>query len=276
MPDFIARREAFRALHSSGCFVIPNPWDTGTSRYLRHLGYKALATTSAGLAFSQGLPDSEAVPRDAVLRHMAEIVAATDLPVNADFESGYADSPDGVASSVALCVATGVAGLSIEDATGDRSNPLYEIPMAVERLKAARSAIDASNSGVMLVGRAECFLTGHPDPLKESIRRLEAYASAGADVLYAPGVRTREDIHAVVRAVHPKPVNVLMGWNTGLKVADLAEIGVRRISVGSSLARVAWTAFIRAAKTIAQDGSFADFDGLVPYAELNDFFRNDR
>lgn len=276
MPNFTARREAFKALHSSGCFVIPNPWDTGTSRYLRHLGYKALATTSAGLAFSQGLPDSEAVPRDVVLRHMAEIVAATDLPVNADFESGYADNPDGVALSVALCVATGVAGLSIEDATGDRSNPLYDLPMAVERLKAARSAIDASNSGVMLVGRAECFLTGHPDPLKESIRRLEAYASAGADVLYAPGVRTREDIQAVVRAVHPKPVNVLMGWNTGLKVADLAEIGVRRISVGSSLSRVAWTAFIRAAKTIAQEGSFEDFDGLVPYAELNDFFRNDR
>ena len=275
MPDFTARREAFRALHSSGCFVIPNPWDTGTSRYLCHLGFKALATTSAGLAFSQGLPDSEAVPREAVLRHMAEIVAATDLPVNADFESGYADSPDGVALSVALCVATGVAGLSIEDATGDRSNPLYDVPMAVERLKAARSAIDASNSGVMLVGRAECFLTGHPDPLKESIRRLEAYASAGADVLYAPGVRTREDIQAVVRAVHPRPVNVLMGWNTGLKVSDLAEIGVRRISVGSSLARVAWTAFIRAAKSIAQEGSFTDFDGLVPYAELNDLFRND-
>jgi 2-methylisocitrate lyase-like PEP mutase family enzyme len=275
MPDFIARREAFRALHFSGCFVIPNPWDTGTSRYLRHLGYKALATTSAGLAFSQGSPDSEAVPRDAVLRHMAEIVAATDLPVNADFESGYADSPDGVALSVTLCVATGVAGLSIEDATGDRSNPLYEIPMAVERLKAARSAIDESKSGVMLVGRAECFLTGHPDPLKESIRRLEAYASAGADVLYAPGVRTREDIQAVVRAVHPKPVNVLMGSNTGLKVSDLAEIGVRRISVGSSLARVAWTAFIRAAKTIAQEGTFTDFGDLVPYAELNDFFRND-
>jgi 2-methylisocitrate lyase-like PEP mutase family enzyme len=275
MPDFTARREAFRALHSSDCFVIPNPWDAGTARYLRHLGYKALATTSAGLAFSQGLPDSEAVPRDAVLRHMAEIVAATDLPVNADFESGYADSPDGVALSVALCVATGVAGLSIEDATGDLSRPLYELPMAVQRIKAARSAIDASASGVMLVGRAECFLTGHPDPLKESIRRLEAYAAAGADVLYAPGVRTREDIQAVVRAVHPKPVNILMGWNTGLKVSDLAEIGVRRVSVGSSLARVAWTAFIRAAKNIAQEGSFADFDGLVPYAELNSFFRED-
>jgi 2-methylisocitrate lyase-like PEP mutase family enzyme len=206
---------------------------------------------------------------------MAEIVAATDLPVNADFESGYADSPDGVASSVALCVATGVAGLSIEDATGDLSRPLYELPMAVQRIKAARSAIDASASGVMLVGRAECFLTGHPDPLKESIRRLESYAAAGADVLYAPGVRTREDIQAVVRAVHPKPVNILMGWNTGLKVSDLAEIGVRRVSVGSSLARVAWTAFIRAAKNIAQEGSFADFDGLVPYAELNSFFRED-
>ena len=274
MPDFTARREAFRALHSSGCFVIPNPWDAGTARYLRHLGFKALATTSAGLAFSQGLPDSEAVPRDTVLRHMAEIVAATDLPVNADFESGYADTPDGVALSVTLCVETGVSGLSIEDATGDLSHPLYELPMAVERIKAARSALDDSSSGVMLVGRAECFLTGHPDPLKESIRRLEAYASAGADVLYAPGVRTREDIQAVVRAVHPKPVNVLMGWNTGLRVSDLGEIGVRRISVGSSLARVAWTAFIRAAKNIAQEGSFADFDGLVPYAELNDFFRN--
>jgi 2-methylisocitrate lyase-like PEP mutase family enzyme len=274
MPNFTARREAFRALHSTGCFVIPNPWDAGTARYLRHLNFKALATTSAGLAFSQGLPDSEAVSRDAVLRHMSEIVAATDLPVNADFESGYADSPDGVAVSVALCVATGVAGLSIEDATGDPSNPLYELPMAVERIKAARSAIDTSSSGVMLVGRAECFLTGHPDPLKESIRRLEAYASAGADVLYAPGVRTREDIQAVVRAVHPKPVNVLMGWNTGLKVSDLSEIGVRRVSVGSSLARVAWTAFIRAAKNISQEGSFADFDGLVPYAELNELFRN--
>jgi 2-methylisocitrate lyase-like PEP mutase family enzyme len=274
MPNLTARREAFRALHSTGCFVIPNPWDAGTARYLRHLNFKALATTSAGLAFSQGLPDSEAVSRDAVLRHMSEIVAATDLPVNADFESGYADSPEGVAVSVALCVATGVAGLSIEDATGDPSNPLYELPMAVERIKAARSAIDTSSSGVMLVGRAECFLTGHPDPLKESIRRLEAYASAGADVLYAPGLRTREEIQAIVRAVHPKPVNVLMGWNTGRKVSDLAEIGVRRVSVGSSLARVAWTAFIRAAKNIAQDGSFADFDGLVPYAELNELFRN--
>ncbi len=215
MPDFIARREAFRALHSSGCFVIPNPWDTGTSRYLRHLGFKALATTSAGLAFSQGLPDSEAVSRDAVLRHMAEIVAATDLPVNADFESGYADSPDGVALSVTRCVATGVAGLSIEDATGDRSNPLYDIPTAVERLKAARSAIDDSKSGVMLVGRAECFLTGHPDPLKESILRLEAYASAGADVLYAPGARTREDISSCRLCRPPKPVQCPHGLEHG-------------------------------------------------------------
>ena len=179
MPDFTARREAFRALHSSGCFVIPNPWDVGTARYLRHLGFKALATTSAGLAFSQGLPDSDlAVPLEMVLRHIAEIGAATDLPVNADFESGYAADPGGVAQSVSLCVATGVAGLSIEDATGDRSKPLYDLPMAVERIKAARSAIDSSRTGVMLVGRAECFLTGHPDPLKESIRRLEAYALA--------------------------------------------------------------------------------------------------
>lgn len=270
--DFTARRAAFRKLHESGCFVIPNPWDVGTARYLRHLGFKALATTSAGFAFSRGWPDAE-VPRDAMLSHIAEIVSSTEMPVNADFESGYARDSEGVAESVRLCVETGVAGLSIEDSTGDPSKPLYDLPMAVERMKAAREAI--GDSGVLLIGRAECFLVGHPEPLKEAIRRLQAYAAAGADVLYAPGPYQRPDIQAIVAAVSPKPVNVLMSANTGLKVPDLAEVGVRRISVGSSLARAAWTGFIRAAKEIAEEGSFAGFDGLVPFSELNGFFRED-
>jgi 2-methylisocitrate lyase-like PEP mutase family enzyme len=198
-----------------------------------------------------------------------------DLPVNADFESGYADDPEGVATNVRLCVETGVAGLSIEDSTGDPSKPLYDLPIAVERMKAARGAIDESGKDVLLTGRAECFLMGHPEPLKESIRRLQAYAEAGADVLYAPGVRERAGMEAIVAAVRPKPVNVLMSANTGLKVSDLAEIGVRRISVGSSLARAAWGGFIRAAKGIAEEGSFAGFDIAAPYGELNDFFRKD-
>jgi len=275
-PEFGSRRAAFRKLHEEGCFVIPNPWDIGTARYLQHLGFPALATTSAGLAFSCGLPDEDwAVPREVVLRHIGEITSAVDLPVNADFESGYAHEPEGVAESVRLCVETGVAGLSIEDSTGDRGRPLYELPLAVERIRAARKAIDDSGSGVLLTGRAECFLVGHADPLRESIRRLQAYAEAGAHVLYAPGPRKREDIAAIVSELRPKPVNVLMGANLGLRVADLAEMGVRRISVGSSLARAAWTAFMAAAKAIAQEGSFAGFDGLVPYAELNGFVRDD-
>ena len=275
--DFSARRARFRQLHEGGCFVIPNPWDPGTARYLRHLGFAALATTSAGLAFSRGLADGAwAVPRDVVLRHIAEMVAAVDLPVNADFESGYAHQPEGVAESVGLCVATGVAGLSIEDATGDPSHPLYELPLAVERIQAARAAIDASSTGVLLTARAECYLVDHPRPLPESIRRLTAYAEAGADVLYAPGVREHAEIQALVAAVRPKPVNILMSAHTGLRVADLAAMGVRRISVGSSLARAAWTGFINAATAIAEDGSFAGLDGIVPFAELNGFFRQDR
>jgi 2-methylisocitrate lyase-like PEP mutase family enzyme len=274
MDALAQRRDAFRKLHDSGCFVIPNPWDAGTARYLRHLGFKALATTSSGLSFSRGLPDGDwAVPLDTVLSHIAEIVAAVDLPVNADFESGYAHDPEGVAASVTRCVEMGVAGLSIEDATGDRSKPLYDLPLAVERIKAARAAVESS--GVLLTARAECFLVGHPEPLKESIRRLQSYADAGAHVLYAPGVRQPEDIQAIVAAVAPKPVNVLMSANTGLTVSDLAELGVRRVSVGSSLARAAWTGFIRAAKLIADEGSFAGFDGAVPFAELNGFFRED-
>jgi 2-methylisocitrate lyase-like PEP mutase family enzyme len=271
---FTVRRAAFRKLHESGCFVIPNPWDVGTGRYLRHLGFQALATSSAGFAFSHGLADA-AVARALMLNHIAEIVSATDLPVNADFESGYADAPEGVAESVRLCVATGVAGLSIEDSTGDHLRPLYDLPMAVERMKAARSAIDESGADVLLIGRAECFLTGHAEPLKEAIRRLQTYAEAGADVLYAPGVRERADIRAIVSALGPKPVNVLMSANTGLRVSDLAEMGVRRISVGSSLARAAWGGFIRAAKAIAEEGSFTGFDDAAPFAELNGFFRDD-
>jgi 2-methylisocitrate lyase-like PEP mutase family enzyme len=202
-----------------------------------------------------------------------EVVNSVDLPVNADFESGYADEPEQVAESVRLCVETGVAGLSIEDATGDRERPLYDLSLAVERIRSARQAV--ASSGVLLTGRAECFLVGHPNPLRESIRRLQAYADAGADVLYAPGPRSREDIAAIVSAVRPKPVNVLMSANTGLRVNDLAELGVRRISVGSSLARAAWTGFIRAARGIATEGSFAGFDGITPFAELNDFFGKD-
>jgi len=270
--DFSARRAAFRKLHESGCFVIPNPWDAGSARYLQHLGFKALATTSGGFAFSVGLPDA-AVPRDAMLRNIADIVAAGDLPVNADFESGYASDLEGVAASVRLCVETGVAGLSIEDSTGDAANPLFDLPLAVERIRAARAAIDASGSGVLLTARAECYLVNHSDPFGESLRRLQAYAEAGADVLYAPGLTERSDIKTFVAELSPKPVNLLMSKNTGLTVADVADLGVRRISVGSSLSRAAWTGFMRAAETIAKEGSFSRFDGLVPYAELNNLFR---
>jgi 2-methylisocitrate lyase-like PEP mutase family enzyme len=274
--DYSGRRQTFRALHERGCFVMPNPWDPGSARYLRSLGFQAVATTSAGFAFSQGLPDSShAVPVDAVLGHIADIVNAVDLPVNADFESGYSDSPDGVAVNVRRCVATGVAGLSIEDATGDRARPLYELSVAVERIKGARAAIDESGTGVQLTARAECFLVGHDDPLKESIRRLNAYAAAGADVLFAPGIHQRDDIRTLTAALEPKPVNVLVSRNTGLTVADLAGLGVRRVSLGSVLARAAWTRFMEAAKDIASEGRFTSLDGIASLADLNAFFRDD-
>jgi len=272
--DFRARRDVFRSLHERGCFVIPNPWDFGSARYLRHLGFRALATSSAGFAFSCGLPDG-GVSRDRMLSHIAEIVGAVDLPVNADYESGFADEPEAVAANVLLCVETGVAGLSIEDSTGSAERPLYELPLAINRVRAARAAIDDSGSGVLLTARAECFLVGHADPLKESIRRLQAYAEAGADVLYAPGPYRAEDIRTIVREVSPKPVNVLVSRSIGLNVADLAEMGVRRISVGSTLARVAWTAFMHSAQALAKDGSFSSFDGLEPHAEINRFLRED-
>jgi 2-methylisocitrate lyase-like PEP mutase family enzyme len=274
MPtNFSATRAAFQQLHQSGCFVIPNPWDTGSARYLQHLGFKALATTSSGFAFSHGLPDDSSVlGRDLVVAHVAEIANATDLPLNVDFQDGYGKTPEDIAESVRRCVEAGASGLSIEDSPGEG---LYELPLALERLKAARKAIDATKSGVLLTARAECYLCGHAEPLKEAIRRLQSFAEAGADVLYAPGPRTREDIKAIIQAVAPKPVNILMGWNAGLTVNHLAELGARRISVGSSLARAAWTGFLNAAKLIANEGSFAGFDNLVAGQELNRLFQQE-
>ena len=274
MPTITEKRSAFRRLHAQGCFVIPNPWDIGTARYLQHLHFKALATTSAGAAFSLGRPDNETVTRDDMLAHIKMIVEASDLPVNADYESGYAHESAKVAKNVRLCVETGVAGLSIEDNSGDRANPLYDLDLAVARIRAARAAIDKAGADVMLTGRAECFLVGRPD-LQEAIERLVAYAAAGADCLYAPGIRSRDEIAAVVLAVAPKPVNVLVGHASELTVDDLAALGVRRISVGSGMARAAWGGFIRVARDIAEQGRFDAFADAVPHAELNKFFRED-
>ncbi|MEP9349580.1 isocitrate lyase/phosphoenolpyruvate mutase family protein [Xanthobacter sp. KR7-225] len=273
MTSIADKRRAFRKLHESGCFVLPNPWDIGTTRYLEQAGFAALATTSAGYAFSRGRPDG-AVGRDEMLAHIAELVAATDLPVNADFEAGYAADPAGVAESVALCVATGVAGLSIEDATGDAGAPLYALDAAVARVRAARGAIDAAGGGVVLTARAECYLVGRPD-IAEVIARLTAYAQAGADCLYAPGIRTRAEISAVVEAVAPVPVNLLMPGALGFTVSDIAAMGVRRISVGSTLSRVAWGAFMAAVEEIRGPGGFETFRGAVPFAEINGLFRAD-
>jgi 2-methylisocitrate lyase-like PEP mutase family enzyme len=271
-PNAIAE---FRALHEHGCFVLPNPWDVGSAIYLQHLGFKALATSSAGFAFTRGLSDSvAAVPRDMMLGHISEVVAATPLPVNADFQTGYADEPEGVAANVALCIATGVAGLSIEDATGDSAHPLYEADLAVERIRAARAAIDASGTQVVLTARCEAYLVGQSDPLRVSLERLVKFAEAGADCLYAPGVLEPDDIAAIVKAVSPKPINVLVSApNPALSVARLGELGVRRVSVGSGLARVAWGAFIRAAQTLVETGSFDRFAGAAPFAELNGLFQ---
>lgn len=251
--------------------MIPNPWDVGTVRALEELGFQALATTSAGFAFSRGLPDApDAVGVDEVLGHIAEIVDAAHVPVTADFQSGYGPDPESVAANVRRCVEVGVAGLSIEDAAG--GGDLFELPEAVERVRAARDAIDSAAEDVLLTARAECFLVGHSEPLAESIRRLESYADAGADVLYAPGVGERDDIRAIVESARPKPVNVLMSANTGLSVADLAHLGVRRVSVGSALARAAWGAFLRAAREISRDGEFRGLEGAVTFAELNALF----
>jgi 2-methylisocitrate lyase-like PEP mutase family enzyme len=274
MPTIAEKRAVYRQLHQTGCFVIPNPWDVGTARYLQGLGFKALASTSAGFAFTLGLPDG-AVTRDTMLAHFREIASATDVPVNADFEGGYADAPEGVAESVRLCIATGVAGLSIEDSTSDPAIPLYDFDLALARVRAARAAIDKAGGDVVFTARSEGFVRGRPD-LDETIRRLKAFADAGADCLYAPGIKTPEEIAAVVKAVAPKPVNFLMATATDLTVNDLASLGVRRISLGGTLARVAWTAMIRAAREIASDGSFAGLAGTMPNADLNAFFRDDR
>lgn len=264
------KRAAFHALHRQGCFVLPNPWDAGSACYLASLGFPALATTSSGHAWSQARADG-AMPRDAVLAHLREIVAATDLPVNADFEDGYGDTPAQVAESVGLAVATGVAGLSIEDGTGNPADPQYPQGVAVARLAAARAAIDAAGGDTLLVGRAENFIVGRPD-LEDTLARLRAYAAAGADCLYAPGIRTREQIAAVVAAVAPKPVNLLVGGTSELTMAEIAALGVRRVSVGGGLARAAWGGFMRAARDLAQHGRFDGFAGAASGAELNGLF----
>jgi methylisocitrate lyase len=259
----------FRKLHESGCFVLPNPWDAGSAKLLQGMGFKALASTSSGFAWSTGHRDNN-VGCDDVLAHLKVLCAATDLPVNADFEAGYAHDPAGVAANVERCVETGVAGLSIEDSTGDASAPLYEMKLAVERMRAARSAIDAKGGDVMLVGRCESFLIGQSD-LKATVARLIAYAEAGADCLYAPAIRTSEQIATVVKELAPKPVNVL--WSgPGFTVAELADLGVRRISVGGALARTAWGAFLKAAREIAEAGSFAGMAQAIPNAEMNGLF----
>ena len=253
--------------------MLPNPWDIGTAIYLERLGFKALATTSAGFAFSRGKPDG-GVSRDEMLAHIREIVEATSLPVNADFHAGYANEPEDVAANVALCVETGVAGLSVEDSTGRNDSPLYEKKLAIERIRAARSAIETSTSGVILTARCEAWLVGHPDPLRTAIDRLTAYAEAGADCLYAPAVSDPNEIAQIVSAVAPKPVNILVsGFNHQLTLSGLADLGVRRISVGSGLALAAWGVFLRAAQDIKTNGLFTLLADNAPSAELNELFR---
>lgn len=265
------KRRRFHELHRSGCFVIPNPWDLGSARYLQALGFKALATTSSGFAWSQGSPDG-GMSRDAVLAHLRAMVEGTDLPINADFESGYARDPEGVAQSVRLAVEAGVAGLSIEDSTGDAARPLYEVNDAVARMRAARKAIDRAGGDTLLVGRAECFLVGRPD-IDETISRLRSYAGAGADCLYAPGIRSPEHIRRVVESVAPKPVNLLVGYAAKASVAEIAALGVRRISVGGALARAAWGGLMRAAKMLAEQGRFDGFADAVSHDALQSLMR---
>ena len=270
MPDFNARRAAFRKLHESGCFVIPNPWDIGSAKWLAGVGFKALASTSSGFAWSRGKPDG-AMSLEDVLAHLRDLCNATELPVNADFEHGYAKDHEGLARNVHACVQTGVAGLSIEDSTGDAGKPLFDLDEAVARMKVAKAAIHASGQDVLLVGRAECFLTGHADPLREAIRRLQAYAEAGAGCLYAPGLKTREEILAVVDAVAPRPVNVLVGASLGFTRDELADMGVRRISLGGALARSAWGGFLRATDAL-KEGRFDELAHAASGATLNKFF----
>jgi methylisocitrate lyase len=270
MTSLTDRTQVFRQLHESGCFVIPNPWDAGSARLLAQLGFQALATTSSGIAWSMGRADNQ-VPLDVTLERLQVISAAVEIPVNADFEGGFAKEPEGVGANVTWAATnTGIAGLSIEDSTGDPSQPLYDFTLAVERVRAARQAIDASGSGVLLTARSEGFIVGLPD-LDETIRRLTAFADAGAECLYAPGLRAIADIKAVVSAVAPKPVNVLVGSDF-VTVAELATAGVRRISVGGALARSAWAGFLAAAREIAEHGTFTSFTNAVPFAQINGSF----
>ena len=272
-PSTADKRKTFRELHKSGCFVIPNPWSVGTARYLQGLGFKALATTSAGHAHSRGFPDG-AQSMDDVLAHYRELSAATDVPLNADFENGFADDPDKVADNVTRCIATGVAGLSIEDSPQSEV-PLYEFDAALARVKAARTAIDKAGGDVVFTARTEGFIRGRPD-IDETIRRLKAFAEAGADCLYSPGIKTREHIEATVKAVGGKAINFLNSSAFGFTVSDLAGMGVRRISVGGTLSRVAMDAFIKSARAIATEGRFDSFAGVVGNADLNKFFGEDR
>jgi len=263
------RCRVFRKLHESGCFVIPNPWDAGSARLLAQLGFPALATTSSGLAWTLGKADNHITLQDA-LGHLRSVTQAVEIPVNADFEGGFAIEPAAVAANVAAATATGIAGLSIEDSTGNAASPLFELTLAVERIRASRQAIDESGTGILLTGRSEGFIVGLPD-IAETIRRLTAYAEAGADCLYAPGIRNRADITAVVKAVAPKPVNVLVGSDF-TTVAELADLGVRRISVGGALARAAWTGFLEAATEIASQGTFTHVARAVPLVDLDESF----
>lgn len=260
------KRAAFRALHQSGCFILPNPWDVGSAKYLASLGFKALATTSSGYAWSTGRADNH-VTREDILAHLSSIVAATDLPVNADFENGFGETPEDVAQSVTMGIATGVAGLSIEDSTGDAASPLMPIDAAAERIAAARRAIDRNGGDTLLIGRAENFVVGVHD-LDDAVKRLKAYADAGADCLYAPGIKTREQIETVVAAVAPKPVNVLVGGVSPFTRDELAAMGVRRISVGGALARSAWVGFMAAAQALTE-GRFDGFAGAASGAQLD-------
>jgi 2-methylisocitrate lyase-like PEP mutase family enzyme len=269
-PSIADKRRSFHRLHEQGCFVIPNPWDVGSARYLQAVGFKALATTSSGFAWSHGHADG-GMSRDRVLEHLTNMVEGTNVPINADFESGFAPNAAGVFESVRLAVECGVAGLSIEDSTGDDAMPLYPLDVAVERMRAARNAMDKHGADALLVGRAECFLAGKPD-IDHTIARLKAYANAGADCLYAPGIATPAQIAAVVAALAPKPVNVLIGFTPGLKLAQFADLGVRRISVGGALARAAWGGFMRAAKLIQEEGSFDGFADAASGRELNNLF----
>lgn len=277
MSTIHERRRAYRKLHeSSGTHVLPNPWNVGTARYLEHLGFKALSTTSAGIAFSDGFPDTDwAVPRNVMLQHIREIVEATDLPVVADFKSGYANEPEDVARNVRMCIETGIAGILIEDSTPDHQRPFYPLELAVDRIKAARQAIDASGTGVVLTAGVDRLLDNHEEPLPGIINRVTAYLEAGAEAVHVPGVVDPADITTLVKAVAPHPVGIVIDPASGLTVKNYSELGVRWLSSGSGMCRAAWGGFIRAAEEVATRGSFTSLQEAVPFSQINQFFRDD-